>query len=150
MKVRNVMKSPVVTIDEFSTYEEAAKILYDNQISGAPVIDGQGNLVGLLSEKDLFRVLFPFEKSFYDNPEAYLDFEKREQKINEIRHDVITPYISRKAVTIDPDTPIMKAGGLMLAKGIHRLPVLENGKVVGIVSRKDIFGRIFKNHLGLE
>lgn len=150
MKIRNVMKSPVITISEFATYEEAARILYNNRVSGAPVVDGQGNLVGILSEKDLFRVLFPFEKSFYDNPEAYLDFEGREKKIDEISHDVITPYISRKVVTVDPDTPILKAGGLMLAKGIHRLPVMENGKLVGIVSRKDIFGRILKNHLGLD
>lgn len=150
MKIRNVMKSPVVTVSEFATYEEAAKILCSNKISGAPVVDGQGNLVGLISEKDLFRVLFPFEKSFYDNPEAYLDFEKRESKIEEIRKDVITPYISRKVITIDPNMPIMKAGGLMLAKGVHRLPVVENGKLAGIVSRKDIFGRIFKNHLGVD
>lgn len=150
MKVRNVMKSPVITINESASYEEAAKILCEHSISGAPVVDAAGNLVGLISEKDLFRVLFPFEQSYYDHPEAYLDFEQRENKIDEIRHDAILPYITNKVVTVEPEMPILQAGGLMLAKGVHRLPVVEAGKLVGIISRKDIFGRIFKNHLDID
>ncbi len=144
------MTTPVVTIAEHSSYEEAARVLHDHHISGAPVVDDDGRVIGMISEKDLFRVLYPFEKSFYEHPELYLNFEMRENKIEEIRRDPITPFLTKRVLSIVPETPILKAGGLMLARGIHRLPVInETGILVGIVSRRDIFGRILASHLDL-
>jgi len=150
MKIKNVVNPDVITINQNATYKEATFILYNNKIRGAPVVDDDGKLVGMLSEKDLFKVLFPYETSFFSNPEMYLDFEVRENKIDEIKDSKISNYMSRKLVTVDPEMPVLKAGGLMLARGVHRLPVIENGKLIGIVSRQDIFGRILKNHLQLE
>ena len=59
----------------------------------------------------------------------------------------IEKYMSEQVVTIDIDAPILRAGGLMLARGLHRLPVMENGKMVGIVSREDIYSAVLKKHL---
>ncbi len=150
MKIKHVVSSDVITINQNATYREAANILYHSKISGAPVVDNDGNLVGMLSEKDLFKVLYPYESSFSTNPEMYLDFEMRENKIDEIKDRPIREYMTKQVFTVNSETPILKAGGLMLAKGIHRLPVLDEGKLVGIVSREDIFGIILKNHLNLE
>lgn len=150
MKIKEIFNSKVITINDDATYEEAARILYQNEISGAPVIDTNGKLVGILSEKDLFKVLYPYETSFVSNPEMYLDFEIRENKIDEIKNSRIVDYMTKKVITVDGETPVLKVGGIMLAKGIHRLPVVENGNLVGIVSRKDIFGTIFKKHLHLD
>ena len=150
MKVRNAMTTKVVTINSQATYAEAAKVLFENNIKGAPIIDDTGQLVGLISDKDLFKVLFPFGRSYNVNPEEYLDFEKREEKIDEIRDKPIETIMIKKVLTVDPETPIMKAGGLMLAEGVHRLVVIENNKVIGIISRSDIFGRIIKKHLGIN
>ncbi len=148
MKIRDVMTTPVVTIPETATYRQAAQILHDHKISGAPVVTVDGRLIAVISEKDLFRELFPQESTYIDNPESFLDYESRENDIDSIADEPIAVFASKKEViTIGPDVPVLKAGGLLLARSIHRLPVVENGKLIGIVSRRDIFGQILKIHL---
>jgi len=150
MKVGDVMIKKVITVPYDATYSEAARILYKSGISGAPVIDSEKNLVGIISEKDLFKVLFPFYDSFYKHPENYTDFENRENKVDEIKDKKISNFISVKVISVKVDDPIMKAGGLMLAHSYHRLPVIEQGKLKGIVTREEVFEAVLKKHLKLR
>lgn len=149
MKVRDIMETKVITLSPNTTYEEAAGVLYGNNISGAPVVDENNQIVGMISEKDLFKVLYPFYKSFYEHPEFYADIESRESKAKEIRGKKIGIFMSKEIATVTPDTPILTAGAVMLARGIHRLPVMEEGKLVGIISRKSIYRAILKENFGL-
>lgn len=149
MKVRDIMETQVITLSPNTTYEEAARVLYENNISGAPVVDENNQTVGMISEKDLFKVLYPFYKSFYEHPEFYADNESRESKAKEIRGKKIEIFMSKDIATVTPDTPILTAGAVMLARGIHRLPVVEEGKIVGIISRKSIYRAILKENFGL-
>lgn len=149
MKVKDVMSTVLVTIHKDTTYSNVVKILHENKLSGAPVVDDAGSIVGIISEKDLFKVLYPFYNSFYTNPELYVDFEDREKKIHEIKDHRIEKFISGEVTHADPETPILKIGALMLAKGISRLPVLLEGRLIGMVSREEIFNRILKNELEL-
>ncbi|MFA5188414.1 MAG: CBS domain-containing protein [Patescibacteria group bacterium] len=151
MIVRNIMEKNVITIKASTTYYDAAKILYGNKISGAPVVDDDNKLIGMLSEKDLFKVLYPFYKSYYDHPELYLDSENREGKANDIKDHKIETFMSKgnDIITVEPATPIMRAGALMIAKHVHRLPVVEKGKLIGIVSREDIFRAILQRNFDL-
>lgn len=150
MRVGDVMIKKVITVPSGSTYAEAAKILYKSGISGAPVVDNKNNLVGIVSEKDLFKVLFPFYDSFYKHPESYTDFEERENKIDEIKDKKIANFITMKVTSVKSDDLVMKAGGLMLAHSYHRLPVVEEGKLIGIVTREEIFEAVLKKHLKLR
>lgn len=149
MKVKDLMETNIYTISQDATYAEAAKVLYTNQISGAPVVDATGKMVGVISEKDLYRVLYPFYKSFYENPEMYTDPEGREDKVLEIKDKKITNFMVTDVVTVNPETPILSAGAIMFAHSFGRLPVVENGKLVGIISRKTIFRTVLKQKLGL-
>ena len=148
MKVKDVMKTTLILIHKDTPYCDVAKILHDNKISGAPVIDDDGSLVGIISEKDLFRVMYPHYSSFYNNPEMYFDSEDRENKIYEIKDKKIEHFMTDIIISVDQEMPIMKVGATMIARDIHRMPVLENGKIVGIVSRGDIFKKILQNKLG--
>ena len=148
MRVREVMITPVVTISPTTTYEEAARVLHVHKISGVPVVDEKGKLVGLLSEKDLFRAMYPLYEEYILEPHAYYNQELQEEEIEAIRKQPVEKYMSTRVVTIDGDSPVLHAGGLMLAHGLHRLPVVENGKLAGIVTREDIYGTILKRHLG--
>lgn len=148
MKVREIMSTKIISLKPSMTYEEVYKILIDNDISGAPVVAENGNIVGIISEKDLFRVLFPFYTSYYNNPELYVDYEERENKVDEIRNHKVELFMSRDFVRISPDDPILRAGALMLAKHISRLPVVENGKLIGMIWRRDIYKTILNNKLG--
>jgi CBS domain-containing protein len=148
MKVKQVMTKRVVKLTKDLTYQEVVKIFLKHKISGAPVVDEKDQVIGMISEKDLFRVLFPFYKSFYENPECYCNLEEREDKPREIKDDPIENFMIKNVCTVSPETPVMAAGALMLARGIHRLPVVENNKIVGIVSRVDIYRKILKKKLG--
>jgi len=143
MKVRDVMEADVVAVPVGTPYREVAKLLAAGSFSGAPVVDEQGNVVGIVSEKDLFRVLYPFYRSFYENPELYTDSEAREDKAVDIADHPVEKFMSATVWSVDPDMPVMRAGALMLAKGIHRMPVLQDGKLIGIVTRSHIYRTLF-------
>lgn len=149
MKVRDVMEPNAITIASGTPYQEVARILYTRGISGAPVLDAKGALIGMISEKDLFRILYPFYRSFYEQPEAYADLEDREGKIDEVRSKPVDVFMSKNVTTIGPDAAVMRAGALMLAKQIHHLPVLEEGKLVGIITRSRIYRTILRQHFGV-
>lgn len=146
MRIRDIMIRQVVTVTPQTTYEEAARILYGNHVSGAPVVDLRGAIVGIISEKDLFRALYPFYGDYMREHHAY-DQEQRENEVSSLRRQPIEKYMAAPAITVDADAPILRAGGLLLAHCLHRLPVVEHGKLVGIVTREDIFRTILQHHL---
>lgn len=147
MKVRDVMISPVITVSPTTSYEEAARTMHTNNISGVPVVDDKDKLLGIVSEKDLFRAMFPLYEEYAVTPETMVDKETLEEEVEAIRSRPIEKYMSRSVVTIGPDCPILSAGGMMLSHGLHRLPVVEDNKLIGIVTREDIYGVILKKHL---
>ena len=150
MKVRDVMKKNVTVVPVGSTYEQAAALMYLNHFSGLPVVDREMNLVGMISEKDLFRALYPRYEEVAEQPDLYHDGHDMEMAIDTLRSTPVEKHMQRKVVTIRPDADIMRAGGLMLAHGIHRLPVVEGGELVGIVTRREIYGSILERNLDLE
>lgn len=146
MEVKDIMVSKVITIPDSATYEEAAKILVSNKISGSPVVDGSGQVVGMMTKKDLFKVLYPFYRSFYESPQNYAEVESRENKASEIRNHKISDFMTRSVITVEPQTPIISAGAIMLAHQVHRLPVVADNKLVGIITRKDVFEFVLKQN----
>lgn len=141
------MNTEVITILSGTPYREVERMLREKNISGAPVVDEQGNVIGLVSEKDLFRVLYPFYRSFYENPELYSDFEEREHKAGDVADHPVERFMSSKVWSIEPDIPLMRAGAIMLARGIHRMPVMESGKLVGIITRRGVYRAVFEMNL---
>ncbi len=145
MKVRDLMRKDFITLSSQNTYEEVIVLLYKNNLNGAPVVNNNNELIGYVSEKDLFRILYPYYQSFYEHPESYTDGEKREEKAKEIRYHKVEVFMNKSPLTVDPDMPIMNAGALMLAHKVHKFPVIEGGKVVGLLDRELIYKTVFKN-----
>lgn len=149
MKVGEIMQKEVVSIPKGTPFREVAKILIEKKVSGAPVIDETGKIVGVVSEKDIFRAIYPSYEDFYESPESYLDFEELEAEAKTANHKKVEDFMSSRLITADPETPVLKIGALMVATGIHRVPVVENGKVVGMVGRGDIYRVILKERFDL-
>lgn len=146
MLVQEIMEPKVITVAPDSTYLAVAQLLYEHDVSGVPVVDFGAELVGIVSEKDLFRILYPYYQSYYEHPELYADLQAREGKAQEIKFHRVETFMTKKVYTVAPDDPIMKAGALMIAHHINRLPVVEGKKLVGIVTRKMIYRAILKKN----
>lgn len=148
MKVRDLMDVQPVTLKPGMAYADVMQVFTTHKISGAPVVSEEGELVGIVSEKDLFRILYPFYKSYYMNPEQYVDHEERENKAADIRGHKIEVFMSNPVYTVHPDVPIMQAGAIMLSKKIHRLPVMDGKEMVGMIDRGMIYRAIMEHNYG--
>ena len=145
--VSDIMVTRFTTIPDDATVREAAAILHRGGFSGAPVVDRSGRLAGVISEKDLFRALYPTYGEFYTqeslipkmNPDGMEEW-LRDAGGKPIRELVKPP------ITTTPETPLVQIGAIMLARNIHRLPVLEGDRLVGMISRRRLYRAIF-NHL---
>lgn len=149
MKIKNVMTRKVIKLKADQTLKQAAKTFLRNKISGAPVVDSQGKIIGILSEKDIFKALHPSYQEFFSFPEDFKDFEKLEtQAIKRLNKYQVKDIMRKRVIVANPDDPILSVGSLMLANNFNRVPVVKNGKIVGLVSRREIYHNIFRK-LGL-
>jgi len=139
MRARDVMVSPVVTVQASSTIPEVARIFVERRISGAPVINDKGGVIGIVSEGDLLhRAEIGTERrrawwlrALIGNGSLATDYIKSHSlKVA----DVMTHGI----VSAAPDTPLHEIAMLMERNAIRRIPILENGALVGIVSRANL------------
>lgn len=150
MLVRDVMKTHVAAFAKGTTWREVAEMLLQKRISGAPVVDADGRVIGIVSEKDLFRAIYPTYQEWYEGPQAFTDFLALEEEARRAPEKRVEEFMSTRLVSVESETPILKVGALMVATGIHRVPVLDQGKLVGMVSRRDIFRAILRVHFGLD
>lgn len=146
LKARDVMTKRVKTLDEEMTLREAAEFLASHKISGAPVVDSEGNLVGLVSEADLMdekkrKAAIPRLALYglFTIPEELLEESYKEGFAMRVR-DVMTT----KVLTATPETSVEELADVMLRKKINRVPILHDGKLVGIVTRHDILRGLAK------
>jgi len=150
MLVKDIMFTDFITLSPKMTFFEAAKIFLSKRISGAPVVDEKGTLVGILSEKDLFRGLYPSYEKYYTDPDYYLSEQGLQEAMEESKNKLVEDVMSKRIITATPETPILKIGGLMVATGIHRIPVIDkNNKVIGMVTRGDTYRKILQEKFDL-
>jgi len=128
MLVRERMSHPVITVFPETTMEEALALMNKEQISHLPVIDHQGKLIGLISERILL-------KASPSDATTLSVWESREM----MRRLRIDKYMSRDALTIAPDTPIEEAARIMADQQFTGLSVVEGNKLVGFITQKEIF-----------
>ncbi len=134
MRIRELMTTDVETIGPDEPLKEAARRMVQHGIGGLPVVDDEGALVGIITESDFVDAEAGRRSNrrakllrFFDRPEEFPD---RERSVS----DVMTPVVH----TVAPDSDHTEAARLMQSKGVKRLPVVDSGRVVGVVSRADL------------
>jgi CBS domain-containing protein len=139
MRAHQIMTRPVVTVAPDATILEAANIMLRQHISGLPVVDAAGKLVGIVSEGDFIR---RSEIGTERRRGRWLQFilgpgKSASDFVNE--HGCkISEIMSRSPVTITEDAPLAEIVELMEKKNVKRVPVLRNDKIVGIVTRANL------------
>ena len=138
MKVRDLMQSDVRTTTPEESLKDVARTLVDNRISGMPVCDAEGKVVGVISEGD---ILFkergrPEQRSA---PLGWLLDGGSRTDLKKATARTVGDAMTAPAVTIRPSSSATAAARLMIEKGVNRLPVvMQDGRVVGIVTRADL------------
>jgi CBS domain-containing protein len=140
MRIEEVMTRDVVTVRPETSVQAAAKLMLDHRISGLPVIDEHRSLLGIISEGDLIlrqrswrsRSNRPWWRRFFDDPEALV------AEYRKVAGTTVGEVMTRRVVSISPVYGIETAASILHARGFRRLPVVYEGKLVGIISRGDL------------
>jgi CBS domain-containing protein len=149
--VSSIMTRSVITTRPEATLREAAELMRELHLSGLPVVDSDGDLVGLLSERDLVRGVH--EATGVASPRGLLDLlldstpRKGPSLLEASRRRLETGHVrdvmTTKLITIGPATTVREAALLMARDAIHRLPVVDDeGGLIGIVSRQDVVNSV--------
>lgn len=139
MKVSDVMTPDIVSVSPDASVVMAARLMLQKQISGVPVIDDGGNLVGIVSEGDFLRRA---ETGTHRRRQRCIEFFMSPGRLAEeyvrLSSRNVRDVMTHEVHTAAPDTPLEEAVRLMERRNIKRVPVVDKGKVVGIVTRANL------------
>ena len=139
MKASDIMVSPVITVGPDATVQDVADILVRNRISAVPVLSQQGKILGIVSEGDLIRRV---ESGTQPHRSWWLEllttkFTLRDEYVKSHSRKV-TDVMTSDVLTVSPDTRLGDIASMLEKNGIKRVPVVTDGKLVGIVSRANL------------
>lgn len=123
--VSDIMATRLITFTPDTNIHEAIRILVDERISGAPVVDGEGALVGVLSRKDCLKIVF--SARYHDDWGG-----------------PVREFMSSPVETLDAGQDLVSAAQIFLVSNFRRFPVLRDDKLVGQVSRHDMLKALTK------
>jgi CBS domain-containing protein len=137
MKIKDVMVGEVTTVAPETSLKDVAAILAERGISGLPVVDGAGQVVGVVSEADILMKERTREQR-RGGVIGWLLEPKNTEEAAKLAARTAAEAMTSPAVTIEPESSVAKAAALMVERGVNRLPVVKNGELVGIVTRADL------------
>ncbi len=148
MKVKEIMSTDVITVSTEEAVEQCARLLQEHNISGLPVLDAAGKVAGMVTEGDLIRRASRVKAPGYleilggliylGSPKKFVDELQRAMSLE------AGQLMTKDVISVMPDDSVEQAATLMVEKKISRLPVIDKeGKLVGIVSRRDIMASLY-------
>ncbi|MEW6069376.1 MAG: CBS domain-containing protein [Candidatus Thermoplasmatota archaeon] len=150
MLIKDVMTKDVITLASEENIREASEKLASKNISGAPVIDKNNKVIGILSEADILRVLkirytapnivflpTPFDLIEIPFRQA-ITFAEAKLGLEDISKKKVSEVMTRNPIVISGEETIERAAEIMVERKVNRLPVVENDKLIGIITRGDI------------
>ena len=141
---RDVMRRPVVSVRPDTTLKQVANLLYKHRISGMPVVDEQGMVVGEISERELLLAALPdYEARTRDDYSKSVSdpFEDLLQQENEI---TVRQLMTVPQVIVGEDKTLVELAALMLDRNIRRVIVATGGELTGLIMRSDIVSRVIR------
>jgi predicted transcriptional regulator len=142
LKAEDIMSREVITVNENASVRELASLFISHDISGAPVVDTAGKVIGVVTENDL---IFQNKKVHLPTAVAILDAflflerpEKMEKELKKIAGAKVGDICSRNLISVGPEAELEELATLMAEKKIHTLPVMEGEHLVGVIGKSDI------------
>jgi len=140
--VEEYMRTDVVTIGPEATVKELAHTFHEEDVSGCPVVDEEGNLFGIVTEGDLVAQdaeLHPPRYIQFLDSKIYLQSPKKfEERLRKVTGYTVKDVMTADVLTVTPKTPVRRAATIMADNRINRLPVVEGRKMVGLIGRHEV------------
>ncbi len=115
-QVKDIMTNRVIGIGPDATIDDAVSLLLDHRVSGLPVVDDEGRLLGVISEIDIIDLVYKAD----------------------IGASSVRDYMTRDVVTIDAQSSLDDAASIFCETAVRRIPVIQEGRLVGVLSRRDL------------
>ncbi len=142
LKVKDIMTRDVKTVSPETEITQAAKLLLSERINGVPVINKAGELVGILCQSDLIAqqksIPIPSLFTLLDGYIPLTLLTRLDKEVEKIAATTVKNAMTPDPITVDSDTDIEKVAFLMVEKNYHTLPVVDSGRLVGIVGKEDV------------
>ena len=146
MRAGDIMTEDVTTVSEGATIGEAARLMAEKGVGGLPVTDVKGQVVGIITERDLlWRAQELRPPTFVPIMGAFIYLENPERFQRDLRKAIsmsVRDVMTRRVITVGEDATVEDVARIMVDKDINRVPVMKEGRLVGIVARADVVGAI--------
>jgi CBS domain-containing protein len=142
IKAKDIMSKEVMTVRRETTVMELATLFSKSRISSAPVVSDAGELLGMVSETDLVEqdksLHIPTVVSIFDWV-IYLESDKRfEKELQKMTAQTVGEIYSQQLFSVSPGAPVSEVADIMSREKVHAVPVVDAGRVVGIIGRIDL------------
>jgi CBS domain-containing protein len=142
LKVKDIMTREVKTVFPETEIAQAAKLLLSERINGVPVVNKNGEVVGILCQSDLIAqqksIPIPSLFTLLDGYIPLTLLSRLDKEVEKIAATRVNHAMTPDPTTVNSDTDIDKVAALMVEKNYHTLPVVDDGKLVGIVGKEDV------------
>ncbi len=142
LSAKDIMTRKVITATPDTEIAQAAKLLLEERINGLPVVNQAGEVVGILCQSDLIAqqkdIPLPSLFTLLDGFMPLTSLKRLDREVKKIAATKVADAMTANPVSIGPDSPIEDIAALMVDKNFHSLPVVDEGRLVGIVGKEDI------------
>jgi CBS domain-containing protein len=142
IQAKDIMSRKVVTVAPNTEIVQAAKLMLEKHMSGLPVVDRKGKLKGIICQSDLMaqqkKIPLPSFFVLFDSTFALPTQKHIEAEVKKMAASKVSEAMTPDPVTVDPETGLEDIATLMVRHNIHTLPVLDQGRLVGVIGKEDI------------
>jgi CBS domain-containing protein len=142
LKARDIMTKEIISVYPETEVAQAARLLLEHRINGLPVLDQEEHLIGIICQSDLIaqqkKIPLPSFFILLDSVIQLPSIKNIEKELQKIAAIAVKDAMTPNPVTVDPDTALEDIATLMVKNNIHTLPVLDQGRLVGIIGKEDI------------
>jgi CBS domain-containing protein len=142
LKAKDIMTKDVVYVSPETEVSQAAKLLLEKHFNGLPVLDEKKRLVGIICQSDLVfqqkKIPIPSMFTLMDSVITLRSVHQIEKEVEKMAAITAAQAMTPDPVSVDPDATIEEIASLMVRDSIHTLPVVEKGKLVGIIGKEDV------------
>ena len=146
LTAKDVMSTEVITTSPDTDISQAARLLLERHINGIPVVDSEMRVVGILCQSDLIaqqkKVSLPSLFTLLDGFISFSSTKNLDKEFQKIAALKVSEAMTSDPVLVSPDTSIEDVATLMVNRGFHTIPVVQDGRLVGVIGKEDVLKTI--------